>query len=524
VNTVNFLSIPASIAPDQDIMVFGDRRQTYQDTLVRVRRLASALGALGISKGERVAILDTNSPQYVEAYFATSMLGAIFVPLNYRAKADELEYLVTAAGARILMVGERYVPLVTEIRDRLLGVAHVVTLASAQPDMLPCEELVAQGVDDGREAEIDEADVNILMYTSGTTGRPKGVMLTYGDFVAYVCGNTELADGTPRGAALLCVPLYHIAGITTMMTSIFTGRTLVILRQFDPSAWLQTVQREHVTHAFLVPTMLKRVLDQPDFAAYACTSLEVLAYGAAPMPLPVIRRAIAQFPRSVGFINAFGQTETTATVTMLLPDDHRLDGTPQEIERTLRRLSSIGRPLPDVEVKIVDVAGAEVPVGELGEIAVRTPRMMKGYFSPGDAAAQTIVEGWLHTRDMGWLDADGYLYLAGRKDDLIIRGGENISPAEVEAVLQMHPAIEEVAVIGMPDLDWGEQVTAIIAPKACSTLTADEVSDWCRQRLASFKKPAMVHFVSELPRNPMGKVLRKELREQFVKGSRDTMG
>jgi acyl-CoA synthetase (AMP-forming)/AMP-acid ligase II len=522
VNTVNFLSIPASIAPDQDAMVFGDHRQPYQDTLVRVQRLASALGALGISKGERVAILDTNSPQYVEAYFATSMLGAIFVPLNYRARADELEYLVTAAGARILMVGERYVPLVAEIRDRL-GVAHFVTLASAQPDMLPFEELVAQGVDDGREADVDEADVNILMYTSGTTGRPKGVMLTYGDFVAYVCGNTELADGTPRGAALLCVPLYHIAGITTMMTSLFTGRALVILPQFDPTAWLQTVQRERVTHAFLVPTMLKRVLDQPDFEASRCASLELLAYGAAPMPLAVIRRAIAQFPRSVSFVNAFGQTETTATVTMLLPDDHRLDGTPQEVERTLRRLSSIGRPLPDVEVKIVDGAGTEVPVGQIGEIAVRTPRMMKGYFSPGDATGQTIVAGWLHTRDMGWMDADGYLYLAGRKDDLIIRGGENISPAEVEGVLHTHPAIEEVAVLGVPDVEWGEQVAAIVAPKAGCTLTADEVSDWCRQRLASFKKPEMVYFVSELPRNPMGKVLRQDLREQLVKGSRDGM-
>jgi acyl-CoA synthetase (AMP-forming)/AMP-acid ligase II len=313
------------------------------------------------------------------------------------------------------------------------------------------------------------------------------------------------------------VPLYHIAGITTMMTSLFTGRRLVILRQFDPAAWLQAVQCERVTHAFLVPTMLKRVLDQPDFAASTCASLEVLAYGAAPMPLPVIRRAIAMFPRSVGFVNAFGQTETTATVTMLLPDDHRLQGTPQEVERKVRRLSSIGRPLPDVEVKIVDLVGAEVPRGDLGEVAVRTPRLMKGYFTPGEATAQTIVDGWLHTRDMGWLDADGYLYLAGRKDDLIIRGGENISPAEVEAVLHTHPHIEDVAIIGVPDVEWGEQVVAVIVPKAGSTLTADEVSDWCRQRLASFKKPERVHFVSELPRNALGKVLRRDLRQRFVK-------
>jgi acyl-CoA synthetase (AMP-forming)/AMP-acid ligase II len=517
VNTANFLTIPATIVPDQEIMVFGDRRQTYQETTTRVQRLASALGAVGISKGDRVAVLDTNSSQSIEAYFAASMLGAVFVPLSYRAGAEELEYMITTAGARVLMVGDRYLPLVARLRDRLWCVTQYVSMASLQPDMVGFEELTAQASGDASEAEVDEDDVNILMYTSGTTGRPKGVMLTYGDFVAYVCGNTELADGTPRGATLLCVPLYHIAGITSMMTSVFTGRALVILRQFEPREWLEAVQRDHITHAFLVPTMLKRVLDHPDFHRYSCSSLEVLGYGAAPMPLPVIRRAIAMFPPTVSFVNAFGQTETTATVTMLLPEDHRLDGTPQEIERKLRRLSSIGRPLPDVEVRVVDPEGADVARGEIGEITVRTPRMMKGYFSQGDATAQTIVDGWLHTRDMGWMDEDGYLYLAGRKDDLIIRGGENISPTEVEAILHTHPAIEEAAIIGMPDVDWGERVMAIVVPKVGSALTAEEVIDWCHQRLASFKKPDIVRFVGELPRNPLGKVLRKDLRQQFGK-------
>jgi acyl-CoA synthetase (AMP-forming)/AMP-acid ligase II len=517
VNTADFLAIPASIVPDQEIAVFEDRRQTYQDTTTRVQRLAGALAALGISKGDRVAVLDTNSSRYVEAYFASSMLGAVFVPLNYRAKAEELEYMITTAGARVLMVGDRYAPLVSAIRDRLLCVTHYVAMESLQAGMVPFEELIVRASMDASMAEVDEDDVNTLMYTSGTTGCPKGVMLTYGDFVAYVCGNTELADGTPRGATLLCVPLYHIAGVTSMMTSVFTGRRLVILRQFEPAEWLETVQRERITHAFLVPTMLKRVLDHPDFDRYACSSVEVLAYGAAPMPVPVIRRAIATFPPTVGLVNAFGQTETTATVTMLLPEDHRLEGTPREVERKLQRLSSIGRPLPDVEVRIVDPQGAEVMRGEIGEIAVRTPRLMKGYFSQGDATAQTIVDGWLHTRDMGWMDEDGYLYLAGRKDDLIIRGGENISPAEVEAVLHTHPAIEEAAIVGVPHVDWGEQVLAVVVPRVGSTLTAEEVIDWCHRRLASFKKPTSVQFVSELPRNPLGKVLRKELRQLFVK-------
>jgi acyl-CoA synthetase (AMP-forming)/AMP-acid ligase II len=517
VNTANFLTIPATIVPEQEMLVFGDRRQTYQETLWRVRRLASALGALGIGKGDRVAVLDTNSSQYIETYFATSMLGGVFVPLSYRATADELAYLLTTADARLLVVGERYVPLVSQVRHRLPSVGHYLTLASATPGMLGFEELIAQASDEAEEAEVDGEDVNILMYTSGTTGRPKGVMLTYGDFVSYVCGHTELADGTPRGATLLCVPLYHIAAVTSMMTSAFAGRRLVILRQFDPQSWLAAVQREHITHAFLVPTMLKRVLEHADFAPSVCASLEVLAYGAAPMPLPVIRRAIERFPATVGFVNAFGQTETTATVTMLLPEDHRLEGAPQDMERTLRRLASIGRPLSDVEVRVVGPDGANVARGAVGEIAIRSSRLMKGYCSPVEAGGQTLVDGWLHTRDMGWMDEDGYLYLAGRKDDMIIRGGENIAPAEVETVLQAHPDIEEAAVLGAPDVDWGERVMAVVVPRPGRVLTAEGVIDWCHQRLASFKKPDRVVFVSELPRNPLGKVLRRELREQFVK-------
>jgi acyl-CoA synthetase (AMP-forming)/AMP-acid ligase II len=514
VNTVNFLTIPAAIVPDQDIMVDGLLRQTYAETLGHVQHLAKALGTLGIAKGDRLAVLDTNSARYIEAYFATSMLGGVFVPLNYRVRADELEYMVTTAGARVLLVGDRYAPLVASVRDRCPSLTHCVALASPQPEMVPYEALLARGDAEAVEAEVDEDDLNILMYTSGTTGRPKGVMLTYGDFVAYVCGHTELADGTSRGATLLGVPLYHIAGVTSMMTSVFGGRTLVILRQFDPSAWLDAVQREPITHAFLVPTMLKRVLDHPEFGRYDCSSLEVLAYGAAPMPLPVIRRAIEMFPSTVGFVNAFGQTETTATVTMLRPEDHRLEGSPPEVERKLQRLSSIGRPLPDVEVMIVDLQGVEVPAGTIGEIVVRTPRLMKGYVAPGETPA--IVDGWLHTRDMGWRDEEGYVYLAGRQDDLIIRGGENISPAEVEAVLHTHPEVEDAVVIGVPDVAWGEQVQAVVVRKPGSTLTVEEVTDWCRRRLASFKKPEVVHFVSELPRNPLGKVLRQDLRQQFV--------
>ena len=220
------------------------------------------------------------------------------------------------------------------------------------------------------------------------------------------------------------------------------------------------MERERITHAFVVPTMMKQLLDQPDLERRDLSSLEVLSYGGAPMPFPVIRRAIERFPGSVGFVNAFGQTETTSTLTVLGPEDHRLEGSPEEVERRTRRLKSIGRPLPDVEARVVGDDGAVLGAGEVGEIHVRTPRVMKGY--AGSSDSPLTPDGWLPTRDMGWLDEDGYLYVAGRKDDMIIRGGENIAPAEVEAVLQSHPAVEEAAVVGVPDLEWGQRVAAFV--------------------------------------------------------------
>jgi acyl-CoA synthetase (AMP-forming)/AMP-acid ligase II len=228
------------------------------------------------------------------------------------------------------------------------------------------------------------------------------------------------------------------------------------------------------------------------------------------MPFPVIRRAIETFPATVGFVNAFGQTETTSTLTVLGPDDHRLGGTADEVERRTRRLHSIGRPLPDVEVRVVDDDGRILGTGEIGEIQVRTPRVMKGY--AGQTESPLTADGWLPTRDMGWVDEDGYVYVAGRKDDMIIRGGENIAPAEVETVLMSHPAVDEAAVLGAPDVEWGQRVAAFVVLRPGARATDDDIAAFCRERLASFKKPEIVRFVAELPKNQMGKVLRRELR------------
>jgi acyl-CoA synthetase (AMP-forming)/AMP-acid ligase II len=512
-NTVSFLSIPASIVPEQEAVVSEGMRLTYADLHGRVRRLAGALARRGVGRGTRVAALHTNSHRYVEAYYATAMLGGVFIPLNYRAKRPELEYMLTAAEARVLLVGERYLEHLDALRPSLPALQQVVGFDAARDGMPSYEALIAEGIEHDEEADVDDDETTILMYTSGTTSLPKGVMLRHGDFSAYVTANVELADGTPRGAALLCAPLYHIAGATNMMTTLWTGRRLVVQPQFEPRSWLDLVERERVTHAFVVPTMLKQVLDQPDLPTRDLSSLEVLSYGGAPMPLPVIRRAIERLPRTIGFVNAFGQTETTSTLTVLGPDDHRLEGSPEQVEQRTRRLASIGRPLPDVEARIVDDDGRPLASGEVGEIQVRTPRVMKGY--AGQQASPLTADGWLPTRDMGWIDADGYLFIAGRKDDMIIRGGENIAPAEVESVLLSHPAVEEAAVLGVTDVEWGQKVAAFVVLRPDAIATEAELGEFARQRLASFKKPEVIRFVPELPKNPMGKILRRELKAQL---------
>lgn len=515
-NTACLLSIPATMFPDQEALVFEGLRLTYGQLWERVSRLCGGLRSLGLGRGARIGVLQTNSSQYVETFYATSKLGGTFVPLNYRLKAEELRYTINGAQLDALLVGERYIDMALSLRSDLSSVKHWISLEKERKEMTFFECLLDVSPGDNTEEDMEGDETNVIMYTSGTTALPKAVMLSYGGFIEYVFGNAEPADGTRWGATLLCVPLYHIAGITTMMTSIYNGRRLVLMRQFDSKEWLHLVQQERITNAFLVPTMLKRLLDEPDLDEYDLSSLETLSYGAAPMPVPVIRRAIEKLPKSIGFINAFGQTETTSTVTMLLPEDHRLDGPPEEVEKKLKRLSSIGRPLPDVEIRIVNDEGREVARGEIGEIILRTSRLMKGYIGQDTTTQEILVDGWIHTRDLGWIDDDGYLYLAGRRDDLIIRGGENIDPSEIEAVLHSHPAIEEAAVIGYPSEEWGEIVMAVVVPKKGATITAEDLTEFCRQRLASFKKPERVEFAESLPRNALGKVIRKDLKARYL--------
>ncbi|HWN58575.1 MAG TPA: long-chain-fatty-acid--CoA ligase [Methylomirabilota bacterium] len=508
-NTVNFVTIPSSIVPEQEILVFGDERLTYSDLNDRVARLSTVFKEFGLKPRDVIAVLDTNSDLYIECYYGAAKAGLTFLPLNYRAKDGELEYMINTADAKVLLVGDRYLDLIARIQPRL-KLSKIVALGEGAKPMARLGDLIAKAEPDESEAEVEDEDISILMYTSGTTSLPKGVQLRFRDFAAYVTANVEMADGTERGVALVCVPFYHIAGTTAYMTNIWTGRKVIVMPQFDAKAWLDLVQRERVTHAFVVPTMMKQIIDEPAFATTDLSSLSNLAYGGAQMPVQVIRRAIEVFPKKVGFVNAYGQTETTSSLTVLGPDDHRLQGTPQEVEHKLRRLNSIGKPLPDVEIKVRDEDGKFLPHGQVGEIIIRTPRIMKGYAGREDDAR--LPDGWRATGDLGWLDDDGYVFFAGRKDDMIIRGGENIAPAEIETVLMSHPGVEECAVIGVPSVEWGQTVKAFVVVRKGHQVGSPELAEFCRSRLASFKRPESIEFIDALPKNPLGKILRKDLR------------
>ena len=513
-NTTEFLNIASSIVPDRVATIFDGHRITYGELQSRVNRLASALAGLGVESGDRVAALQVNCNEHVEAYFATAKLDAVYGPLNFRHRADELAYMINESGPRVLLVGNRYVQLVRSFADNLKSVAHYISLEEPAEGWHFYNDIISSVANEERFPEADGDDVTVILFTAGTTGFPKGVMLSHESFSSYILSNVSPVDPDIEERNILTVPLYHIAGIQGMMAAVYGGRTLIIQRQFEAKQWMDLVERERANRAMMVPTMLKALMDHPDFHKHDLSSLEIIAYGAAPMPLEIIKRAIAAFP-GTHFINAFGQTETASTITVLPPEDHILEGSPEEIEKKLRRLSSIGKPLEDVEVRIVDEDGNSVAQGVVGEIVARGARLMRGYWNSDEATAEAIRGGWLHTGDMGYSDEEGYIFLVGRAKDLINRGGEMIAPEEVERVLQSHPAVDEAAVIGVPDVNWGERVRAIVVLKDGHSANEEEISEYCRQRLASFKKPESVVFTRELPRNPLGKVLKRELRGEY---------
>jgi acyl-CoA synthetase (AMP-forming)/AMP-acid ligase II len=487
-NVSMLLELPATTAPDQPVLDDGDVALTYAELHDAVARTATYLRSLGVGAGDRVGIFATSSARFVEVLLATAAVEAVAVPMNYRARAEEVAHLLRDSAAKVVFADARYA-------GQLEAAPTLVVLDESFDAAIAAAEPADEWASGGGDA--------VLMYTSGTTALPKGVRLTHAGLTGFALNAGELADGSDRGSNLIAVPLYHVAGLTTLLVSLFTGRRTVLEREFTPAGWLDAVERERISEAFLVPTMLKRVLDE-DVAARDLSSLRLLRYGAAPMPETVIERALAEFPPSTGFLGAYGLTETTSTVAVLTPEDHDLSGPDAELRR--ERLRSVGRVLEDVEVEIRDEDGEPLATGEVGRVCLRTARVMEGY-EGGEARA----DDWFESGDLGWLDDGGYLFLTGRAGDMIIRGGENIAPQEVEDVLLAHPAVSEAAVVGKDDEEWGQRVVAAVVLAERAAATEEELIDHCRPLLAGFKRPEEVAFVASLPHTSTGKLMRRKV-------------
>lgn len=503
-NISEFLLISSAIVPERNAIIFENEKVTFENLQKSVNNLANSLFQLGVRPRDRIAVMDVNCTQLAQIFFATTQIDAVYVPLNFRAQAEELRKMIEISQPAILFIGSRYLPLIEDIYLKL-DLRVIVTDSSEFASLLS---------GDGEQSifpEHDSEDTSVIMFTAGTTGTPKGVLLSHDSFASYMLSNVTPVDPDNSEKNVLTVPMYHIAGLQALVAGIYGGRTIVLMRQFNPVEWITLVEQFSIDRAMLVPTMIKQLMETPQFATANLNSLKVITYGAAPMPANVIVRALEQFP-NVQFINAFGQTETASTITMLSPEDHIIEGTSEEQALKLKRLNSIGKPLEDVEVMIVDESGIPVMPGQIGEIVAKGDRMMKGYWQQELATAETIINGWIYTGDLAYEDDGGYIFLAGRSKDFIKRGGEMISPEEIEQLLVTHPDIEEAAVIGKEDEEWGEIVHAVIVVTPNSAIRQQDVINYCSPALASFKRPEVVTFTTELPRNALGKVLKTHLR------------
>lgn len=494
------LEMAVSHDPDRLALVSEDLRLT-------TRQLSDlAAGGANViteSTAEHVIYLGTGGVMLPLLIFASARAGRTFTPVNYRLSADAIRALIQRLPDPLVVVDTRYREILAEVHPQVVTSEEFVVAARSpgpaeQPPVFPDPDAAA-----------------IVLFTSGTTATPKAVELSHTNLTSYITGTVEFASAQAGDAALICVPPYHIAGVSAALSNLYAGREMVYLPNFDAERWVRLVDDEHITTATVVPTMLDRIVAVLEHSEHSgghrLPSLRNLAYGGSKVPLPLVRRALELLPH-VGFVNAYGLTETSSTIAMLTPDDHRQ--AQHAIDPAIaRRLGSVGRPVPGVEVQIRDDNGAVLAPGGTGELYVRGEQVCRRYTGVGSALD---ADGWFATRDLATLDEGGYLYLGGRTDDTVIRGGENIAPAELEDVMIEHPGVRDVAVVGVDDAQWGQALVAVVVPEAGVEPDPDELRDYVRKRLRASRTPDRVVFFGELPTNETGKVLRRQLVESLT--------
>ncbi len=484
------------------------REQSYAELDRRSNQVANALIRAGVRSGDRVCVLDKSTELAFETLFGLAKAGGVFTPVNWRLAGPEVAFVVNDAEAPVFFVGPAFADLLAEIESELPKLRTIVRYGEGPAAW--AEYTAWRDAEDESDPRRDAAEHETAwqLYTSGTTGHPKGTELTHHNLMATMTAGGQGFGGlAPDRVGLVAAPLYHIGGAGYALVLFFCGMNLVVCGDFEPGAILARIEEHRINHAFLVPAMINFLLRHPAAAKTDFSSLEAILYGASPIPEELLKEALEVF--GCGFVQAYGLTETTGAITLLSAADH-VPGSP--------RLRSCGLPIFGASIRVVDAAGNDCPPGNVGEILCAGDSVMKGYWHRPEANAESLSDGWFRSGDAGYFDEDGYLYIHDRVKDMIVSGGENIYPAEVENALYAHPAVADVAVIGVPDDKWGEAVKAVVVRKPGQDADAQALIDWCQGRIAGYKRPRSVDFVDELPRNPTGKILKRELRERYWEG------
>jgi fatty-acyl-CoA synthase len=502
VNWFGVLAHHADRAPDRAITVFEGQTTTYEEMTRQAVALATGLAHGGVARGDVVALLTYNCPEFLETVFAANYLGAIAMPINWRLAAPEVRYILEHSGARALVCDEALVTLANEAINGMEGPLLAVTVSLTTMDGWTTLAELRATPGSASPVPVGADDVHRLMYTSGTTGRPKGVMITHANLAWKNLAHVIEFGFTRHDLGLAAGPLYHVGALDLTTTSLIAaGATVIIHRSFDAAAVVDELERSGVTTVWLAPAMVNAIMALPDIERRDLSSVRVVVNGGEKMPVPLIERLQRTFP-SAWFADAYGLTETVSGDTFL------------DRESIVSRIGSVGRPCLYLELDIWDEQGVSLPAGERGEIVLRGPKVFKGYWRDPAATTAAFAGGWFHTGDVGVRDDDGYLYIVDRFKDMIVSGGENIASSEVERVLYEHSSVLEVAVVGRRDDRWGEVPVAFVVLRRDEPVTADELIEHCSGQLARFKVPKAISFLDALPRNPSGKVLKRELREK----------